>query len=142
MNVLVATGSDGLLDDLEAALVGPDTTLHRVRRGRDVRVVVEEMRPDLVVLDMQIGSMGGIATALDLRLDANPVTADTPILLLMDRDVDTHLAREVEVDGWLVKPLDPLVVASTVDEIMRNVHGDVDVDAVDSADALETAGAD
>jgi len=121
MNVLVATTSDGLLDDLEAAIAGPDVTLLRVRAGRDVRPVVVELRPDLVILDMQIGTMGGVATALDLRLDVDPVTADVPILLLMDREHDIHLAREVEIDGWLIKPVDPLLLGVTVNQIMANM---------------------
>lgn len=135
MNVLVATASDGVLDDLEAAIAGPDATLLRVRNGRDVRPVVVELRPDLVVLDMQIGTMGGVATALDLRLDADPETADVPILLLMDREHDQHLAREVEIDGWIVKPLDPLVVNSTIAEIMENLNSTTAAHGVDDAGA-------
>jgi len=122
MNVLLATTSEGLLNDLEAALVGPDITLLRVGEGRQVRPVVVELRPDLVILDMQIGTMGGVATALDLRLDADHRTADVPILLLLDRPHDEFLAREVEVDGWLVKPIDPLSVSATLGEIMSNLN--------------------
>ena len=44
---------------------------HHVReltRGKEVRDAVATT-PDLVVLDLQIGNMGGMATCLDLRLE-------------------------------------------------------------------------
>ena len=56
---------------------------------------------------MQIGNMGGIATALDLEQDFEDGTAPwASILLLLDRPADVPLARRWAVDGWLVKPLD------------------------------------
>jgi predicted ATPase len=48
-----------------------DETVVEIRRGQDVRGAVAQHAPDLVVLDMQIANMGGIACAIDLRLEAN-----------------------------------------------------------------------
>ena len=31
-----------------------------------------------------------------------------PVLLLLDRVADVHLAKRCGADGWLIKPLDPL----------------------------------
>ena len=42
-------------------------------RGQDVRDVVgDEQARRSCVLDMQIGNMGGVAVAIDLRLEARP----------------------------------------------------------------------
>ena len=30
----------------------------------------------------------------------------TPLLLLLDRRADVHIARRADLDGWVVKPLD------------------------------------
>ena len=68
--VLLATDADWILDEVSAALAGDGTTVSRVRQGRDVRAAVHALDPDLVILDLQIGSMGGIATCLDLRLES------------------------------------------------------------------------
>ena len=106
--MLVATDADWILDEVAAALAGDGTTVSRVREGRDVRTAVGELHPDLVILDLQIGSMGGIATCLDLRLEGGMDRIDEQrILLLLDREADTFLAKEAGADGWLVKPLDP-----------------------------------
>ncbi|MEJ5255337.1 MAG: response regulator [Acidimicrobiales bacterium] len=107
--VLLATDADWLFDEVDAALADDETTVYRVRRGVDVVPAIRELEPDLVVLDMQIGNMGGIATCLAIRneegADRLPITA---VLLLLDRAADVFLARRADADGWLIKPLDAL----------------------------------
>jgi DNA-binding NarL/FixJ family response regulator len=70
---------------------------------------------DLVVADMQTGSMGGLAVAMELTLEAaaGRVTA-APVLVLLDRRPDVFLAKRTGVAGWLVKPLDPLRTRAAV----------------------------
>jgi len=71
-----------------------------------------------VILDLQIGSMGGIATCLDLRLEGGMDRIDEQrILLLLDREADTFLAKEAGADGWLVKPLDPMRLARAAEAV-------------------------
>ena len=105
--ILLATDSDRLLDDVDAALADGTTTVYRVRRGVDALTAIDELAPDLVILDEQIGNMGGFATCLAIRnaesVDRIPITA---VLLLLDRAHDSFQARRADVDGWLVKPLD------------------------------------
>jgi DNA-binding response OmpR family regulator len=108
-DVIVATDSDFVYDDVAAALDGPETTFRRVRRGYDVLPAVLEQTPDLVVLDLSIGNMGGMATAMSLRLEAGAGRiAEVRVLMLLDRRVDVFLARRSDADGWVVKPLDPI----------------------------------
>ena len=78
-----------------------------VRAGADVRNAVSTQSPELVILDLQIGNMGGMATCMDLQLEigAGRIT-DVPILMLLDRSADVFLARQAGAQGWLVKPLD------------------------------------
>ena len=105
--MLIATDADWIFDDVDAALSDEGTRVLRVRRGRDVGAAARKLLPGLIVLDMQIGNMGGIATALNLEQEFDAgVTPEAPILLLLDRPADVPLARRWAVDGWLVKPLD------------------------------------
>jgi DNA-binding response OmpR family regulator len=105
-DVLLATDADWIHDDVEAAL-GGDHVVVRVRRGADVPGEVLRLTPALVVLDLQIGNMGGMATCMALRLDAGAGRLpQVPILMLLDRKDDVFLARRSEADGWMVKPLD------------------------------------
>jgi DNA-binding response OmpR family regulator len=58
---------------------------------------------------MQMGNMGGMAVCLELRLqESYGDLPHIPVLMLLDRRPDVHLARRSGAEGWLVKPLDPL----------------------------------
>ena len=59
--VLVATDSDDLFDDVDASLGDDRCEVGRVNSGAAVFGAVRERQPDLVVLDLQIGNMGGIS---------------------------------------------------------------------------------
>jgi DNA-binding response OmpR family regulator len=123
-DVLIATDADWVYDEVEAALVDDDTTVRRIRHGVDVRTAVAELTPDLVVLDLQIGTMGGIAASLDLRLEESGGRLDhVPVLILLDRHADVHLARRAGAEGWLVKPLDAFRVRrAAVDLLGGGTH--------------------
>jgi CheY-like chemotaxis protein len=105
--ILLATDSDNVFDEVDAALAGPGCTVSRVRAGRDVRAAVLEQEPDLVMLDLQIGEMGGVAACLDLRLEeSGDRLPPQKIILLLDREADLFIARRAGADGGLVKPVD------------------------------------
>jgi len=63
----------------------------------------------VAVLDLQIGSMGAMAVTMDLRLDhSDHRIPNVPVLMLLDRKADVHLARRSGANGWIIKPLDAL----------------------------------
>lgn len=106
-NVLLATDADWLFDEVSAALAEPGTTVSRISEGRDVSQAVSQLEPDLVLLDLQIGTKGGVASCIDLRHDiAEGRSKQTKVLMLLDRDADRWIARQADADGWLIKPLD------------------------------------
>ena len=105
--MLLATDADRIHQEIDAALAGDDIEVLRIHQGVDVLPAVHELAPDLVVLDLQIGNMGGMAACMSLRLDESVDRLDhVPVLMLLDRDVDAFLAHRSEADGWIVKPLD------------------------------------
>ena len=105
--VLLASDADWLIEEVRSALSDPGTEVTVVRAGADVRNAVSSQCPELGILDLQIGNMGGMATCMDLQLEigAGRIT-DVPILMLLDRSADVYLARQAGAQGWLVKPLD------------------------------------
>ncbi len=111
MHILVATDADYVVNDVTAALGGTNVSFTICSEGREVSRLVNAQSYDLVVLDLQIGSMGGMAAAMSLRLDESAGMAPkVKVLMLLDRQADVHLAKRSAADGWLVKPLDPLAL--------------------------------
>ncbi len=108
-DVLIATDSEQLFRELQSVIAGDDITVRGVQAGVQVLPAVKTATPDLVILDLQIGNMGAMATCMDLRLEESAGRLDhVPVLFLLDRRADVFLARRAEAEGWVIKPLDPI----------------------------------
>jgi len=117
--ILVAADAPWVRDQVRSAFVSPGQEVVEVTRGQDVVAKVVALEPDLVVLDLQIGNMGGIATAIDLHLETSAGRAPhVPILLLVDREADRFLARRAAVDAELVKPVSPATLRRTAQQLL------------------------
>src|SRR6266516_320670 len=122
MKILVAADARWVREQVRASLVGRGQEVIEVARGQHVRDTVAAHEPDLVLLDLQIGNMGGIAVAIDLHLEeSGGRLPHVPILLLLDREADRFLARRAVTEAVLVKPVDPGTLRRTV---KRLVGGD------------------
>lgn len=109
--VLVVSDVAALRREVEATLAGPDVDVVEAASGPEAIARVREGGVDLVVADMQVGHMGGVAITLELRnLESYGASESVPVLLLVDRRPDVFLARRSGADGFVVKPLDPLVL--------------------------------
>jgi DNA-binding response OmpR family regulator len=118
-DILVAADAEWLRAEVASVLSDTDTTVRGVSRGVDVTPAVDERVPDLVILDFQIGNMGGIAACLDLRLEESAGRLPrVRVLILLDRRADVFLARRADVDGWLVKPVNPIKLRKAVRELL------------------------
>lgn len=118
--VLLASDLLSLRNELRAMLEGPDLVIEEVATGQEVRARVAQGGIDLVIVDMQIGSMGGMAITMDLRHEESYGAAEpVAVLMLLDRRPDVFLARRSGAEGFVVKPLDPQRVRSAVRALLR-----------------------
>ena len=118
-DVLIATDAPWMREAVESVLSGPDVTVRHVVTGSAVRAAVHERAPEIAVVDLQIGNMGGMAVCLDLRLEeSGGRVPHVPVLMLLDRRADVFLARRSAAEGWLVKPLDPIRLRRAIDAVL------------------------
>ena len=120
VNILIATDASWVVYDITAALGADGVSFTVCSEGRVVSDQVAKRLPDLAILDLQIGSMGGMAVTMSLRLDESADTLPhVPVLMLLDRKADLHLARRSGAEGWLIKPLDALRLKRAANAIMN-----------------------
>jgi DNA-binding response OmpR family regulator len=118
-DILLVSDSEALRDEVKAALGDSSTTFRELTRGADVRGAVQEKTPDLAIIDLQVGKMGGMATCLDLRLEESADRLPhVVVLMLLDRRADVFLARHSQAEGWIVKPLDPMRLGRAVRKLL------------------------
>ncbi|MGH9067266.1 MAG: response regulator transcription factor [Acidimicrobiales bacterium] len=106
---LLVSDAPSVRRELASVLGGIGIEVREVATGAGVTPAVRHAAPDLVVLDLQIGNMGGMAACMDLRLEESADRLPhVPVLMLLDRRADVFLARRSGAEGYVVKPLDPI----------------------------------
>jgi DNA-binding response OmpR family regulator len=83
--------------------------VHQVNHGADVLRTVHMVRPDAIVLDIQMPGKSGYALAEELK--AMYYGTRTPMLVAMSgkwtQDSDRILAQRLGFDHYLAKPANP-----------------------------------
>jgi len=79
-----------------------------------------ELNPDLILLDVMMPAMDGYETIKALKLQ--PGTRHIPVVFLSAKaqQAEIQKGRELGAIGYLVKPFDPMSLASQLDEIMSS----------------------
>ncbi len=117
--ILIVTDSPAVFDAVSATVREPGVGLRWARSGHDVVPALRDKPADLVISDLQVGSMGGYSIAMDIALEIGAGRlGPVPVLLLLDRRDDVFLARRTGVAGWLLKPLDVLRARAAVQALL------------------------
>ncbi len=122
-DVLLVSDEATVREEVRSVVEGLGLGVNEVTRGAEVTPEVQRHPYRLVVLDLQIGNMGGMAACMDLRLEeSGGRLPHVPVLMLLDRRADVFLARRSGAEGWVVKPLDPIRLRKAVKAVLA---GDV-----------------
>ena len=105
--------------------------------GEHAVAAVQSERPDVVLMDLHMPKLDGIAATARIRALADPVLSRVPILLLSadTSPINQAAARKVGVSGFLAKPVDIVVLNRTIDHLLRAEDGAAPECAADSGDA-------
>ena len=103
--ILLIADAEWVRNDVSAAISDPSTTLTVTDDPDEALRAAQDRAFDLIAVDMQIRSTGGMAT---VRLFKGAMYADdidvTPVVLLLDRTADVFLSKRAGADGYLIKP--------------------------------------
>jgi len=117
--VLVVDDDPHIRQLLVFALEKAGLSAREAEDGEAALVAVDQQRPDLVVLDINMPKLDGLEVCRRLRAQG-----DLPILFLSSRDdeIDRILGIELGADDYVVKPFSPREVTARVQAILRRAR--------------------
>ena len=118
--ILVVDDEESILKIVDYALAEAGYEVHLARDGQGAEFIFDQVKPDLVILDVMLPGKSGLDIAKDLR-----ATSDVPIIMLSARgdEIDRILGLEFGADDYVTKPFSPRELVSRVKAILRRVEG-------------------
>jgi len=104
-SILLIADDAWVQNEVAAAIDDASTTVRHETDPRMATTAAGESRYDVIIIDMQVGSMGGVALIRALRDAINAGEVElTPMVLLLDRADDAFLAKRVDAAAFVTKP--------------------------------------
>ncbi|MCI0425516.1 MAG: response regulator [Actinobacteria bacterium] len=101
--LLVIADVPWVVNEVRAALAAEPWDIVVITDPRQVIPAVAQHGPRTIVVDMQVGSMGGMAVIREIRQSLDPRPR---LVLLLDRSADLFIARRAGADDCVLKPLE------------------------------------
>ena len=114
--IVAVDDEDSLLKIVRYALEQEGFEVHTAGDAAGGAFLFEQVRPDLLILDVTLPGRSGLDLARDIRQ-----TSNVPIIILSARgdEVDRILGLEFGADDYVTKPFSPRELVSRVKAILR-----------------------
>jgi DNA-binding response OmpR family regulator len=117
--IIIADDDELIIEVVRAALDPRGHIVGALPDGNDVQRIVEQRRPDLLILDCAMPGLSGVQVLRNLR---NSHTAyAVPVLMLTARasTADENIAFLAGADEYLRKPFDPDQLVAAVESLLE-----------------------
>ena len=117
--VLVVDDEPDNFDVIETLLNAQDYNLHYANTGEGAIAVLDQLQPDLILLDVMMPGMDGIEVCR--RLKASPKWSPIPVIIVTSLTEKKDLARcfEAGADDFISKPVSSLELLARVRSMLR-----------------------
>ena len=115
-NILICDDEPDIVNALKIYLTDSEYNLLEAHNGREALEIAAQTDVHLVLMDIMMPVMDGIAAMVKLREESN-----VPVILLTAKgeDADKILGLTVGADDYITKPFHPLEVAARVKSQLR-----------------------
>jgi two-component system OmpR family response regulator len=121
--ILVVDDEPSITDAVATALRYEGFEAHEVASGREAERAIDEVDPDLIVLDVMLPDLDGLAIGRRLRDGGHR----TPVIFLTAKDGhDDKLAGLAVGDDYVTKPFSLAELVARVRAVLRRTQGEDD----------------
>ncbi len=120
-HLLILEDEPKIAELLRDYLTGADYKVTCLARGDQVVSNVKRYSPALVLLDIMVPGMDGLAVCREIRKFSN-----VPIIMITARveEIDRLLGLELGADDYICKPFSPREVVARVKAVLRRVYAE------------------
>jgi DNA-binding response OmpR family regulator len=120
--IVIADDNAQNVELMEAYLGDVDCELRTARDGEETLQVVEEFKPDLLLLDVMMPRLSGFEVCRKIR--SNPETKDLLILMVTALNEASDFERGVQAgtDDFLTKPVNKVELLCRIRSLLRVRH--------------------
>lgn len=119
--ILIAEDEAEIAEILAAYLQRSGLRTVHAPDGRDALAKHLALKPDLVLLDVQMPHMDGWKVLSEIR-----TRGDTPVIMLtaLDQDIDKLTGLRIGADDYVVKPFNPAEVVARILAVLRRAKAE------------------
>ena len=131
--ILLVEDEESFVDALTVGLQREGFRVHVARDGADAMSRFDEVRPDLVLLDVMLPKMSGIDVCRDIR-----ARSKVPIIMVTAKssEIDTVVGLEVGADDYVAKPYRLRELVARIRAVLRRHAADAEPVHRQSSDAI------
>jgi two-component system alkaline phosphatase synthesis response regulator PhoP len=121
--ILIADDEPDILEIISHNLQKEGYIVHTVNNGRDAVDMAKQVLPDLVILDVMMPVLDGMAACREIKAD--PATKDISVIFLTARNEEFAeiTGFEAGADDYISKPIRPRVLISRIKANLRRSGG-------------------
>lgn len=113
--ILLVADVPWVRNEVFASVTAPDFEVDHLEDPKAAAARAVDGGYDAAIVDLQVGSMGGMAVARDIRERAGMGGRDpVPVIMLLDRAADAFLARRAGAAAWVAKPFDAFAMRNAL----------------------------
>ncbi|MEJ7838092.1 MAG: response regulator transcription factor [Thermomicrobiales bacterium] len=126
-SVLVVDDEATIVRLLRATLESNGYAVASCNHGRDVLPILNDQRPDLVILDVSMPEMSGFEVLRDIRSSSQ--SPAVPVIMLTARtgDLDKLQGFQSGADDYVTKPFNPDELLARISAVLRRSGGTASV---------------
>lgn len=124
--ILVVEDDPDIAQLLKITLTKENLDLHWVDSGAEAFAVIQEKRPDLVLLDLMLPGQSGFQVCQSIK--DSPATSHIPVLMISARNQEKDIldGYELGIDDYITKPFSPKVLVAKIRRVLDRDGEDID----------------